>query len=660
MCGITGFWSRAGEVPEPGEVARRMADAIAHRGPDDGGSWADPEAGIALGHRRLSIIDLSPEGHQPMVSSGGRYVVAFNGEIFNFAALRAELRALPAGRAPSFRGGSDTEVLLGAVEAWGVHDAVRRFVGMFAFALWDRHERRLHLVRDRLGIKPLFYGWAGHTLLFGSELKALRAHPAFRDEVDPGALALFMRHACVPAPYSIYRGIRKLRPGTILTLRSPGDDPGEPVPYWSALEVARAGAAEPFSGTPAEAVERLDALLREAVSLRMIADVPLGAFLSGGVDSSTVVALMQAQSARPVRTFSIGFRESGYDEAGHAAQVARHLGTDHTELYVTPGEAMAVIPRLPEMYDEPFADESQIPTFLVSRLARREVTVALSGDGGDELFAGYNRHVWAGRVSRTAGRLPAPARALAARLLTAVPAARWDRVFGALHGVLPRALRHRTPGYKLHKLAGVLGAAGAGEMYHALLSHWPDPAAVVRGAVEPPTALTGGARPGLSPTETMMYLDLVSYLPDDVLTKVDRASMAVALEARVPLLDHRVVEFAWRLPLSMKLRDGQGKWALRQVLYRYVPRALVERPKTGFGMPVGQWLRGPLRDWAEDLLSERRLREDGYLDPAPVREKWAAHLAGRGEWQYLLWDVLMFQAWSASRGAARGALAGVA
>jgi asparagine synthase (glutamine-hydrolysing) len=644
MCGITGFWQDSGQDEiDLLALARRMAGQMEHRGPDDAGEWADATCGLGFGFRRLAIVDLSPTGRQPMESASGRYVIIFNGEVYNFAAVRTELERLGHG----FRGGSDTEVLLAAIEEWGLPGAIQRFVGMFGFSLWDREERSLHLVRDRLGIKPLYYGWQGGTFLFGSELKALVAHPAFRAEIDRDVLALYMRHGYVPAPYAIYRGIHKLPPGTILTLRSQGDVEAPPEPFWSAREVVEAGLAEPFTGSESEAIAALDTLLRDSVALRMIADVPLGAFLSGGIDSSTVVALMQAQSARPVKTFTIGFHESGYDEAVQAAAVAAHLGTDHTTLYVTPEEARTVIPKLPTMFDEPFADSSQIPTFLVSQLARRHVTVSLSGDGGDELFGGYNRYFWGRSIWRRVGWAPPAARALGSRALTALSPDGWDRQFARLGPLLPAGLRQRTPGDKLQKLAGVLAAENPEALYHGLVSQWNRPQEVVVGANEPPTAITDRARWAALPdfTQRMMFLDLISYLPDDILTKVDRASMAVSLEARVPLIDHRVVAFAASVPLSMKIRDGQGKWLLRQVLDQYVPRELIERPKMGFGVPIDVWLREPLREWAEELLDERRLRAEGFLHPAPIRQKWQEHLSGARNWQYPLWNVLQFQAW---------------
>jgi asparagine synthase (glutamine-hydrolysing) len=647
MCGLIGFCdtSRRTGHAELETVATRMADTLHHRGPDDGGVWADAKAGVALGHRRLSIVDLSPEGHQPMHSACGRYVITFNGEIYNYLDIRSELDTESQ---TAWRGHSDTEVILEAVWRWGLEKAIARFDGMFAFALWDREDRTLSLVRDRLGEKPLYYAWMGTTFLFASELKALRVHPAFKGKIDRDALALYLRHNCIPAPYSIYRGVYKLLPGTILTLAAAEHSAG-PTPYWSAREVAERGVAQPWAGSDEEAIAELDGLLRKTVRRRMVADVPLGAFLSGGVDSSTVVALMQAQSGRPIKTFSIGFQEGEYNEAVHAKAVASHLGTEHTEWYITPDEAMGVIPKLPTLYDEPFSDSSQIPTHLVSQLARRHVTVSLSGDGGDELFGGYNRYVWGRRVWDNLHRIPYGLRKTLAGTLTAISPRMWDQAFGLLAPLLPNTVRPRMPSDKVHKLAEILAAESPDVLYRRLVSHWKAPSSVVVGASEPPTVLTDKTKwARLSDfTQRMMYLDTVTYLPDDILVKVDRASMGVSLEGRMPFLDHHVMAFAWRLPMTMKIRNGECKWLLRQVLYRHVPRKLIERPKMGFGMPLDVWLRGPLRDWSESLLSERRLKGDGFFHPEPIRRKWAEHLAGTQNWQCDLWDVLMFQAWAA-------------
>jgi len=650
MCGITGAVDlrfRTSEI-ELNAIVRRMADTLIHRGPDDGGTWADANVGVALGHRRLSILDLSPEGHQPMRSASGRFVIVFNGEIYNYKIIRAELEKEHA--SVTWRGHSDTEVILAAVQHWGLVVAVAKFVGMFAFALWDRELRVLYLVRDRLGEKPLYYGWVNGVFLFGSELKALRAHPRWQGEIDRNAIALFLRHNYIPAPYSIYQDVYKLKPGAILSLcldesQSGSKNEPQPVSYWSAKEVAERGVLESFSEM--ELVERLDHLLREAVAGQMVADVPLGAFLSGGVDSSTIVALMQVQSTRPVKTFSIGFREAGYDEAVYAKAVARHLGTEHTELYVSPDEAMAVIPRLPTLYDEPFSDSSQIPTFLVSQLARRHVTVSLSGDGGDELFGGYNRYFWGRRIWRNIGWMPCWLRSAVARGLESVSPHSWDRLFNMAGPFLPNGIKQGAPGDKLHKLAEILAVDGPETMYQKLVSHWNVPTRLVLDSMEPPTCLTDRSQWARLPdfTQRMMFLDMISYLPDDILAKVDRASMGASLESRIPLLDHRIVEFAWQVPLSMKLRHNGGKWLLRQVLYKYVPRELIDRPKMGFGVPIDKWLRGPMRDWAEALLDERRLHDEGFFDPKQIREKWTEHLSGERNWQYYLWDVLMFQAW---------------
>lgn len=645
MCGIAGQLKWPGQSTEATLLneCTRMADAIIHRGPDDHGVWVKPDAGVGLAHRRLAIVDLSPAGHQPMLSVSGRYVIVFNGEIYNHLELRRQIEQ--EGRAPTWRGHSDTETLLAAFDVWGIEKALKQSIGMFAIALWDLEQSVLVLARDRLGEKPLYYGWQGEgeqaVFLFGSELKALKAHPAFNASINRNALALYLRHNYIPAPHSIYEGINKLQPGCILTISLARREPMIQE-YWSALSTVLEGTKSRHEyRDPQQAVDQLEVLLKSAVSQQMMADVPLGAFLSGGIDSSTIVALMQAQSSRPVKTFTIGFHEKGYNEAEHAKAVAKHLGTDHTELYVNPQQAMAVIPSLPDIYDEPFSDSSQIPTFLVSQLARQHVTVSLSGDAGDELFSGYTRYNVTANAWQKLSRLPLPLRKLAASSITSLSPQGWS----TLLGWLPR-LGHRI-GDKLHKGAGVLASTSVDQLYHGLVSHWDDPGQLVIGGSEPQTILTGlmPDLEGLAPVERMMLLDLLTYLPDDILTKVDRASMAVTLESRVPMLDHRVVEFAWQLPQSLKQRDGVGKWALRQVLYRHVPQSLIDRPKMGFGVPIDAWLRGPLRDWAEDLLDESKLRQQGYLRPEPIRQKWQEHLNGSRNWAYHLWDILMFQAW---------------
>jgi asparagine synthase (glutamine-hydrolysing) len=639
MCGLAGFIDRTRRA-DAGTLRAQvthMADRLRHRGPDDAASWVDAAAGVALGFRRLAIIDLSPAGRQPMVSADGRLVVAFNGEIYNFQEIRAELEAL--GR--TFRGHSDTEAMLEGFAEWGVERTVERLIGMFAIALWDRRERTMTLVRDRLGIKPLYWASFGGLFVFGSELKALTAHPGWTPEVDRDALAAYLRYNYVPAPYSIYRGVHKLEPGRLLVLR-PGAEP-EIRTYWDMRAVARAGRANRLDIDERDAIDRLDALLGDAVARRMVADVPLGAFLSGGIDSSTVAALMQAHSARPVRTYTIGFHERDHDESRYAKEVARHLGTAHTELHAEPQHALDVIPALPEMFDEPFGDSSQIPTYLVAKLTRAHVTVALSGDGGDEVFGGYNRYFRAEALRRLTAWAPPPVRRAAAALIARPAPATWDRLLAAL----PQRLRLPQAGDKMAKLAGILAGGDLDAMYRLLVTHWEAPERLVPGAREPRGPLWDDGLAAELPdyVERMQFLDTVTYLPDDILTKVDRASMAVALEARVPCLDHRVVEFAWRLPPHLKIRDGQGKWLMRRLLDRYVPRRLIERPKQGFAVPVGHWLRDPLRDWAEDLLGERALAEDGLIDPAPIRHRWAEHLSGRRNWQYQLWGVLMLQAW---------------
>ena len=642
MCGIAGMvdWRAATSADALRSIADAMIETVRHRGPDAGDVWVEAEGGVALGQRRLAIIDLSPGGAQPMHSADRRFVITFNGEIYNYRDIRRELQA--AGH--SMRSDSDTEVLLEACALWGVEAAIERAIGMFAFALWDRKTRSLTLARDRLGIKPLYYAATPERILFASQLKAFRPAPHWKPTIDEDAVVGYLRHAYIAQPRTIYREAEKLAPGHILTLRQ--GSTSSPKCFWDLRDIAVAGQRrnDPVPD-PREAADRLDALLRDSVKLRMIADVPLGAFLSGGIDSSTVVALMQAQSTRAVKTFSIGFHESGYDEAQCAKQVAAHLGTDHTEFYVEPRHALDVIPHLADWFDEPFADPSQIPTYLVSELTRKHVTVALSGDGGDELFAGYNRYVWAERLARAVNLVPRPLRGASAAALRALAPQTWNRLFG----FVPAAWRPALPGDKLHKITTLLDNPQPDAIYRRLVSQWERPEEVAAAGREPrgpmwdPTIAHDF--PDLVPR--MQLLDMVTYLPDDILTKVDRATMAVGLEGRVPLLDHRVVAYSWSLPLEFKLRGGRSKWLLRQVLDRYVPRSLIDRPKMGFGVPIDAWLRGPLREWAESLLAPARLASDGFVRVEPVRRAWREHLEGSRNWQYPLWTVLMLQAWRA-------------
>ena len=642
MCGIAGMvdWRAATPADALRSIAEAMIETVRHRGPDAGEVWVEAEGGVALGQRRLAIIDLSPGGAQPMHSADRRFVITFNGEIYNYRDIRGELQA--AGH--SMRSDSDTEVLLEACALWGVEAAIERAIGMFAFALWDRKTRSLILARDRLGIKPLYYAATPERVLFASQLKAFRPTPHWKPTIDADAVVGYLRHAYIAQPRTIYREAEKLAPGHILTLRE-GSMPS-PKCFWDLRGIAIAGQRRNDPAPDAqEATDRLDGLLRDSVKLRMIADVPLGAFLSGGIDSSTVVALMQAQSTRPVKTFSIGFHEGGYDEAHCAKQVAAHLGTDHTEFYVEPRHALEVIPHLADWFDEPFADPSQIPTYLVSELTRKHVTVALSGDGGDELFAGYNRYVWAERLARAVNLVPRPLRGASATALRALAPQTWNRLFA----FVPASWRPALPGDKLHKITTLLDNPQPDAIYRRLVSQWERPDEIAAAGQEPRGPLWDPTIaqdfPDLVPR--MQFLDMITYLPDDILTKVDRATMAVGLEGRVPLLDHRVVAYSWSLPLEFKLRGGRSKWLLRQVLDRYVPRPLIDRPKMGFGVPIDAWLRGPLREWAELLLTPARLASDGFVRVEPVRRAWQEHLEGSRNWQYPLWTVLMLQAWRA-------------
>ncbi|KWE60214.1 asparagine synthetase B [Burkholderia ubonensis] len=655
MCGIDGFLNSAAFDEETARATlARMTASLAHRGPDAQGTWLDAQAGIALGHRRLAIVDLSVHGRQPMASACGRFVLVFNGEIYNHQALRAELERT--GRAPAWRGHSDTEVLLAAIAAWGVEAALRRATGMFAIALWNRESRVLTLARDRIGEKPLYYGRIGDALVFASELKALRSFPGFDGAIDRDALCLYLRQSSVPAPYTIYRGIRKLPPGTFIQFEHARDTPRARA-YWTLEHAIEAGRAEPFEGTAQEAVGLLDGILRKAVAQQMEADVPLGAFLSGGVDSSAIVALMQAQSAAPVDTFTIGFHEAGYDEAGYAKAVARHLGTRHTELYVTADHALAVVPKLPSIYDEPFSDASQIPTFLVAELTRRHVKVSLSGDGGDELFGGYTRYFLTPRLWRKLHRVPAAVRARIAAALHALRPDHADQLAAVAQSAWSGAEARETPpriGDRLHKLGHVMTADSRIGLYRLLMSAVHHPERIALAGQEPPTPLdTASAWPAdLTFAEQAMAIDTLTYLPTDILTKVDRAAMAVSLETRMPFLDHHVVEFAWRLPASLRLPDGQSKALLRRLLDAYVPAPLIDRPKQGFCAPIDHWLRGSLRDWAQALLHPARLREEGFFDAAAVERLWRQHQTGRMNWQHQLWTVLMFQAWLEAQRAA--------
>ncbi|WP_339452328.1 asparagine synthase (glutamine-hydrolyzing) [Pseudomonas sp. JAI120] len=628
MCGFSGYFTNKKFSTDESSLLEAMGRSIINRGPDGGGYWFDSAAGIGLSHRRLAIVDLTAAGHQPMHSSSGRFVIAFNGEIYNHGELRILLEE--SGLSPAWNGHSDTETLLECFEHWGVEKTLQATVGMFAIALWDTRKNELVLARDRLGEKPLYWGWQNDVLLFGSELKALKVHPAFSSDIDRDALALYLRHNYVPAPYSIYRGIEKLMPGHYVTIAmGQSRSAVNPLPFWSFNTAVQDGLASPLDTDASGMVDALEAQLSDSIGMQMLADVPLGAFLSGGVDSSLVVGLMQKQSTRPIKTFTIGFSEVGFNEAEHALAVSRHLGTEHTEIYIQPNDALEVIPKLPSIYCEPFADSSQIPTFLVSKLARQQVTVALSGDAGDELFGGYNPYQFTPRLWEGINKLPLSMRRVLSASLKALP----------LKG-------------KLEKLVDIVGSSSREDFYRQLVSHWKIPSSVVIGAVEPLTLLNTPSKwpSAVQYEEWMMAMDAQSYMVDDILVKVDRAAMSNSLETRVPMLDHRVVELAWRIPLDVKIRNGVGKWVLREVLYRYVPRELIERPKKGFSIPIASWLRGPLRGWSESLLDESRLRQEGFFHPAPIRSCWEQHLSGRADHSSKLWGILMFQAWLEEQG----------
>jgi asparagine synthase (glutamine-hydrolysing) len=642
MCGIVGQWDRERSTGAPAleRTVTAMADLLWHRGPDDAGAWSDEQSGIALAFRRLAVIDLTEAGAQPMTSADGRYTMVYNGELYNHEELHAYL-----GEA-RLRGHSDTEILLEHIARWGLEKTLARANGMFALGLWDAQERVLRLARDRMGEKPLYYGFLGRTFVFGSGLAPFRRHPDFAADVDRDALTALLRYGFVPAPRSMWRGISKLPPGCWLELHAEDDDPNVRT-YWSPVEVALQARADPLEGSDRELTDALEEALLRAVSLRRTADVPLGALLSGGIDSSLVVAMLQAQSSTPIRSFTIGFHDKSLDEATFAKDIARHLGTEHTEMYVGGDEALALVPQLPALYDEPMADSSQLPTHVVSRLARRHVTVCLGGDGGDELFGGYTRYLYRERAVGRLHRLPPPLRRPLAATLSGPSVDQWDRLFERLGPVLPRDLRHSQPGWKMHKLAASLGHAEHDLAYRSLLSLWEDPESLVIGGREPTDVLTAPSRElaSMPPEDRMPLVDVLTYLPDDILAKVDRAAMGASLETRLPLLDPDVFALSWRVPHDARIRDGQSKWLLRQVLDRYVPRELLDRPKKGFVVPVGDWLRGPLRDWGEALLAPQRLNDEGLLRPDPITQAWRRHQDGRGGDPRHLWAVLVFQQW---------------
>ena len=639
MCGIAGF---IGNYQQPLLCLREMAKAIYHRGPDDQGIWFDDQVNVGLAHARLSILDLSPAGHQPMESASGRYVMVFNGEIYNHQTIRNELDDVAS---INWCGHSDTETLLAAVDQWGLQETLKKTIGMFAIVLFDKKQKILSLAGDRMGEKPLYYGWVNNHFVFASELKAIKTLPDFNNKVDRGVLALYLRYSSIPAPYSIYENIFKLEPGCVVSTR-PGEKGIQKSQYWSTAGVIESGLTTPFKGSADAAVNQLETTLNNAVALQMEADVPLGAFLSGGVDSSAVVALMQAQSNQKVKTFSIGFDNPAYNEAEHACAVANHLGTEHYDMYVTGQDALDVIPSLPQIYDEPFADSSQIPTYLVSKIAKQKVTVALSGDAGDELFGGYNRYQLASNSWNKINKIPTSIRHILGSGISLLPNSFWKGIFTPIDALKSKGGKSSSFSDKFLKASALLACDSRQDFYHkGFMSHNLNVEDWVIDAKRLDTVFDGSDFSNASFLEEMMALDMLHYLPTDILTKVDRAAMAVSLETRVPLLDSRVIEFAASLPLEFKIRNGVGKWVLREVLYRYVPKELIERPKMGFGVPLAEWLRGPLKDWAEILLDEKRLSEEGFFNVALVRRKWQEHIIGKRNWQYQLWDVLMFQAW---------------
>ena len=652
MCGLAGYWGFGGlRSNDLINVASKMCMAIEHRGPDDTGFWHEKALGLVFGHKRLAIQDLSAAGHQPMVSNSQRFVIIFNGEIYNHLELRSELLKqanLKNSKSHVWKGFSDTETLLTAFDSWGVKKTLKKLVGMFALALWDRREKSLFLACDRMGEKPLYFGWKKKIFLFGSELKSIKQHPSFDNQINRDALPLYFRFNYIPAPYTIYKDIFKLKPGTFIRI-SIEDMKTQVIKtqeYWSLEKEAIKGQEQPFLGSQTETVEHLERLLRNSVKGQMIADVPLGAFLSGGIDSSTIVALMQDQSIKPIKTFSIGFNEKEFNEAIYSKEVAKLLGTDHTELYLSANDALNILPKLPELYDEPFSDPSQLPTFLVSQLTSEYVKVALSGDGGDELFGGYNRYTFAFNLWNKLARIPAPIRKLLGLSISSIPPSYLNSIINPFKNIIPNKFRLNNPGDKLHKGVRVLKSNSLNQVYSALTSHWEDPSSLVIDASEPKHETFMSKSIGcFSDIESMMLLDMMTYLPYDILVKVDRAAMGVSLETRVPFLDHRIVQFALSLPMKWKIREGKGKWVLRKLLSKYLPQDLIDRPKMGFGVPIDYWLRGELKDWARDLMNPEKLKNEGFLESDLIQIKLSEHISGKRNWQYQLWSILMFQAW---------------
>ena len=647
MCGIAGFVDCSGVSFETAQsIGKRMSDTLLHRGPDASGSWTSDDATVTMVHRRLAIVDLSSAGSQPMVSSSGRYVIVLNGEVYNHKQLRADLETV--GWQPNWRGHSDTETLIESIECFGLDSTLKKLVGMFAFAVYDHHTRSVYLARDRIGEKPVYYGQQNGRWYFASELKAIRCHPHFKADISQNSICLFLRHNYIPAPYSIYKDIRKLPPGCWVKL---GVDE-TPTSYWSLNDAAFSSGDYWQRCSETEALDNLESQLLTATKLQMQADVPLGAFLSGGIDSSLIVAMMQELFASKVQSFSIGFDDVNFDEAPYAKAVAAHLGTEHTELIVSGKQALEVVPKLPELYDEPFSDSSQIPTYLVCQMASKHVTVALSGDAGDELFGGYNRYILGTKIWQRLNMMPVSLRRELAKLIRALPPSLWNQILSPGLKLMPKRFRPMNIGDKLHKAASILPTEDIMEIYLELISHWKMPNEVVRGGAEPSLVneLVQSSSDLYPYSDRMMYLDTLTYLPDDILVKVDRAAMGVSLETRVPFLDHRVVETAWQLPQNFKIRNGSGKWCLKELLYRRVPRNLIDRPKTGFGVPLESWLRNELREWAEELLDRQRLLDAGHFDPDPIRLKWEQHLSGERNWHYHIWDILMFESWRDASG----------